>query len=190
MLKRVCLYCGSSDGSPAVYREASVVMAQRLAEQGIGIVYGGAAIGIMGAIADAALEAGGQVIGVIPQGLVELEIAHQGLTSLETVDDMHQRKARMAALSDAFIALPGGFGTLEELFEMLTWSQLGFHAKPCSVLNVGGFYDGLLSFLDHQVDGGFVKPQHRELLLSESEPSALLARLQSWQPVTASKLSR
>ncbi len=164
-------------------------MAQVLASAGIGIVYGGAAIGIMGAIADAGLEAGGQVTGVIPRDLVDLEIAHNGLTSLEVVDDMHQRKARMAALADGFIALPGGFGTLEELFEMLTWSQLGFHAKPCSVLDAGGYYEDLLRFLDKQVDAGFVKPAHRALLLAESDPSILLARLQSWTNEAAPKIT-
>lgn len=190
MLKTICLYCGSSHGSTPLYREASVAMARHLASEGIGIVYGGAAIGIMGAIADAALEVGGEVIGVIPEGLQELEIAHTGLTSLEVVNDMHQRKARMAELADGFIALPGGFGTLEELFEMLTWSQLRFHTKPCAVLNAGGFYSGLLSFLDSQVEAGFVKPIHRELLLSESDPTALLALLQAWRPAAAAKITK
>ncbi len=159
-----------------------------MASRDITLVYGGAQIGVMGAIADSVLAAGGKVIGVIPQSLVELEIVHNGLTELHIVDDMHQRKAMMAELSDGFIALPGGLGTLEELFEMLTWSQLGFHGKPIGALNVAGYYSSLLTFLDQGVTEGFMKQAHRELLLSDTVASELVDQMIAYEPKITSKL--
>lgn len=157
-MKRVCVFSGSSAGRLEHYRAAATRLGTLLAERGIGLVYGGAAVGLMGAVADAAIAAGGSVTGVIPQALVEREVAHTGLPDLRVVGSMHERKALMAELSDAFIALPGGIGTLEEIFEVWTWTQLGSHAKPCAVLNIEGFYDKLLGFLDHVVDEAFLKP--------------------------------
>ena len=160
----VCVYCGSSFGSDPVYLEATKDLARTLAGRGIRVVYGGASVGLMGALADATLEAGGEVVGVIPQQLVDREIAHTGLTELHVVQTMHQRKALMAELSDAFVALPGGIGTLEELIEIFTWEQLGLHSKPLAVLNTVGYYDGLTAFLDHTVEQGFHQPQQRAKL--------------------------
>jgi uncharacterized protein (TIGR00730 family) len=152
-------------------------LAQHLAANGIGIVYGGSKVGLMGVLADAALKAGGEVIGVIPQVLVRKEVAHSGLSDLRVVGSMHERKALMADLSDAFIALPGGYGTLEEFCEVLTWAQLGLHRKPCGILNVEGYYDRLLAFFDHTVAEEFVKPVHRGMVLSDDHPESLVARL-------------
>lgn len=160
-LRSVCVFCGASPGASPVYQEAAVALGRHLAERGLTLVYGGGAVGLMGTVADAALAAGGEVIGIIPQSLQEAEIGHKGLTRLEVVDGMHARKARMAELADAFIALPGGLGTLEELFEVWTWGQLGYHAKPLGLLEVNGFYDPLLTFLDHLVDERFVRAEHR-----------------------------
>ena len=176
-VKSVCVFTGSSAGVRPEYREAARDLGRLLAERGIGLVYGGARVGLMGAVADAALEAGGSVIGVIPEALVAREIAHTGLTELRVVSSMHQRKALMADLSDAFVALPGGWGTLEEFFEVLTWTLLGFHSKPCALLNVGGYFDGLLAFVEHAADEGFVRQKPRELVLVADEPVALLERL-------------
>jgi len=173
-LRSVCVFCGASTGANPLYREAAVALGRTLAERGLTLIYGGGAVGLMGIVADAALAAGGEVIGIIPQSLKDAEIGHAGLTRLEVVDGMHARKARMAELSDAFIALPGGLGTLEELFEVWTWGQLGYHAKPLGLLDVNGFYEKLGSFLDHIVDEGFVRPQHRAMLLLGSEAGALL----------------
>ncbi|MFK3909048.1 TIGR00730 family Rossman fold protein [Pseudomonas monteilii] len=173
-LRSVCVFCGASAGANSLYREAAVALGRTLAERGLTLVYGGGAVGLMGIVADAALAAGGEVIGIIPQSLKDAEIGHAGLTRLEVVDGMHARKARMAELSDAFIALPGGLGTLEELFEVWTWGQLGYHAKPLGLLDVNGFYEKLGSFLDHIVDEGFVRPQHRAMLRLGSEAGALL----------------
>jgi uncharacterized protein (TIGR00730 family) len=181
-LRRVCLYAGSSPGTDPAYTQAATELATLLARRGIGIAYGGAAVGLMGTLADAAMAAGGEVIGVIPRGLGSREIGHQGLTRLELVDTMHERKARMAELSDAFIALPGGVGTLEELVEALTWTMLGIHAKPVGLLSVGGYYAPLETFLDQTRDHGFLRPEHRELLLSEPDAETLLARLTAWEP--------
>jgi uncharacterized protein (TIGR00730 family) len=153
-----------------------------LARQGIGIVYGGGRIGLMGAVADAALAAGGEVIGVIPQALLDREIGHRGVTELRVVGSMHERKALMADLADGFVALPGGIGTLEELFEMWTWGQLGLHQKPCGLIEVTGFFAPLLTFLDRLVVTGFVKPEHRAMLLEASSPEDLLARVLAYQP--------
>ena len=150
-----------------------------MATDGIGLVYGGASVGLMGAVADAALAAGGHVIGVIPEALERREVAHRGLSELRVVRSMHERKALMAELSDAFVALPGGVGTLEELFEVWTWAQLGYHAKPCALYNIGGFFTGLLAFLDHATSAGFVKPETRQMLIVEDDQARLLDRLRT-----------
>lgn len=180
-MQKICVFSGSSAGRAAEYREAATRLGSLLADRGIGLVYGGAAVGLMGAVADATIASGGSVTGVIPQALVEREVAHMGLTDLRIVGSMHERKALMAELSDAFIALPGGIGTLEEIFEAWTWTQLGTHAKPCAVLNVNGFYDGLLGFLDQVVDQAFLKPVHRGMLLDSSDPETLLDMMATYR---------
>ncbi len=177
---RLCVFCGSSFGAREVYREGAEAFGRLLAAHQLELVYGGAHAGLMGALADAVLAAGGRVIGVIPQALMDRELAHQGLTALHVVSSMHERKALMASLSDGFIALPGGIGTLEELFEVWTWSQLGLHAKPCALLDMAGFYSGLASFMDHVVTEGFLKPKQREALIVEANAEALLERIQSF----------
>ncbi len=187
-MKSVCVYCGSSPGNKPDYIAASEALAQTMAEQGLTLVYGGAHVGIMGAVANRLLALGGEVIGIIPEALVELEVAHQGLTQLLVVADMHERKAKMAELSDGFVALPGGLGTLEELFEMLTWAQLAFHEKPVGLLNVVGFYDDLLRFLDTACAEGFMRQGHRDLLLDDVNPNELIARMMSHKAVYTSKL--
>ncbi len=189
-MRSVCVYCGSSPGSRDDYRTAAEALADQLVAQGLGLVYGGAKVGLMGCIADRVLAGGGAVTGVIPSALVDLEVAHPGLTTLEVVPDMHARKARMAELADGFVAMPGGLGTLEELFEMLTWSQLGFHAKPVGLLNAAGFYDQLLAFLDHASDEGFMRVEHRALLLASGSAGQLLSMLVGWRSVTVAKLPR
>ncbi len=176
-MKAIAVYCGACFGASPVYAEAARAMARTLVEHNIGLVYGGGNVGLMGVIADEVLRLGGEATGVIPRQLVERELAHSGLTRLFVVKDMHERKAMMADLSDGFIAMPGGMGTLEELFEMLTWSQLEIHAKPVGVLNVNGFYDMLAAFVAHQQGEGFIRPQHAGLMMVEAEPEALLARL-------------
>jgi hypothetical protein len=173
----ICVFAGSSAGKRPSYKVAAQALGEELAHRDIGLVYGGASVGLMGALADAVMANGGSVIGVMPQSLSDLEIAHAGLTELRIVASMHERKAAMAELSDAFVALPGGIGSLEESFEALTWSQLGIHRKPIGLLNVEGFYDGLEKFLDHLVAESFVKPIHRNILLSDSEPGRLIERL-------------
>lgn len=179
---RICVFCGSSPGNHDVYAEQARKLGRAMAERGIGLVYGGAQVGTMGAIADAALEAGGEVVGVIPQQLVDLEIAHGEITELYVVADMHERKAGMSARSDAFVALPGGAGTLEELFEIWTWAQLGLHAKPVGVLDVNGYYEPLQRLTEHMVGEGFLRPQHRDMLLFDDDPQALLDRLATYEP--------
>jgi uncharacterized protein (TIGR00730 family) len=174
---RVTVYLGSSPGRLPEFAEAAAATGRLLAEAGIGLVYGGGAVGLMGVLADAALAAGGEVIGVIPAGLFAAEVAHRGLTRLEVVPSMHQRKARMAELADGFAALPGGLGTLEELFEVLTWQQLGLHGKPVMLLDVGGFWDGLLRFVDDLVEVGFVPPASRERLVTATSPADLVHML-------------
>lgn len=164
-VRRVAVYCGSADGSDPVYKAEAVSLGTALAAAGMGLVYGGANVGLMGAVADAALAGGAEVIGVLPEVLAGKEIAHAGLTRLETVSTMHQRKARMVALADAFLILPGGYGTLDELLEIVTWSQLRLHTKPCILINTAGYWDGLLGFLDGTVAAGFLKPENRALLL-------------------------
>lgn len=176
-IRRICVFCGSRPGARPEYMNAAVSLGRALAERGIGLVYGGASVGTMGAIADAARGAGGEVIGVIPRGLVDRELAHEGLSELHIVDTMHERKARMAELADAFVALPGGTGTLDETFEIFTWAQLGLHAKPCALVNLAGYYDGLLTFLDHAVAEGFLEPEHRELVLVRDAPEPVLDAL-------------
>ena len=180
-LSSLCVYCGSRPGARPVYVEQAAALGRLLAERGIALVYGGASIGVMGAAADAAIAAGGRVIGVIPKALAEKEVAHSNLTELHVVDSMHTRKAKMAELSDAFVALPGGIGTFEELFEVWTWLQLGFHTKPVSLLNTAGYWDGLLSFLDHARDEAFLNADHRALLQVGDTPEALLATLALWK---------
>lgn len=181
-MKRVCVFCGSNSGVREEYGLAAQALAAALARRGMGLVYGGGNVGLMGVLADAMLQAGGEVIGVIPQQLVAKEVAHRGVTELRIVETMHQRKALMDELSDAFIALPGGYGTLEEFFEMLTWSQLGIHGKPGGLLNVCGYYDSLLAMLDHAVAEGFLKPAFRQFVIDGDEPDALLQRLSSHAP--------
>jgi hypothetical protein len=180
-VKRVCVFSGSSPGADLAYRAAADDLGHGLAERGIELVYGGAHVGLMGVVADAALEGGGRVVGVIPQSLVDREIAHAGLSDLRVVDSMHERKAQMAELSDAVIALPGGTGTLDELFEMFTWSQLGLHRQPIGLLDVEGYWQPLVAFLDHMVQERFIHAEHRDTLLVESDAEALLARLGSFE---------
>ena len=178
-MKSIAVYCGASFGADPVYAEAARALARAMVGRNIALVYGGGNVGLMGVIADEVMRLGGEATGVIPRALVDKEVGHAGLTRLFVVKDMHERKAMMAELSDGFIAMPGGMGTLEELFEMLTWSQLGIHAKPVGVLNVAGFYDKLVAFMAHLQDEGFVREQHARLMMVESEPDALLARLGS-----------
>jgi uncharacterized protein (TIGR00730 family) len=186
-MKRICVFCGSSAGSQLEYRACAEELGTELTRRDIGLVYGGGNVGLMGAMADSALRAGGEVIGVIPEHLMTREIGHKQLTKLHIVRSMHERKALMADLSDAFIALPGGFGTLEEFFEVLTWSQLGLHAKPCGLINVLGYYTPLLAMLDHAVEQRFLKRQNRALVLSGETPSELLQALGDWHPVHVEK---
>ena len=186
-IRNLCVYCGSSPGRVPAYADAARALAAVLVERGIGLVYGGASVGIMGLIADAVLARGGRAVGVIPEALVAKEVAHHGLTELHVTRNMHERKAAMADLSDAFVALPGGIGTLEEIFEIWTWAQLGFHAKPCGLLNAGGYYDDLARFLDHTVAEEFVRGPHRAMLLVEREPAALLDRFAAYVPPVVQK---
>lgn len=184
---RIAVFCGSSSGRRPEFLQAATVLGQLLAQQGIGIVYGGASVGLMGAVATAARQAGGEVIGVLPQSLMDRELAHTGLSELHIVETMHERKAKMSELADAFLALPGGIGTFEELFEVWTWGVLGYHRKPCALLNVAGFYDGLVSFLDHVVEDEFLKPVYRNMLLVDESPEALLKALFEYVPPAAPK---
>ncbi len=186
-MRRICVFCGSSPGSLPEYRSCAEELGAELTRRHIGLVYGGGNVGLMGAIADAVLHAGGEAIGVIPEHLMTREIGHKQLTKLHVVRSMHERKALMADLSDAFIALPGGFGTLEEFFEVLTWSQLGLHLKPCGIINVREYYTPLLEMLDHAVDERFLKPQNRALVLARNTPSELLQALADWRPVHVGK---
>lgn len=181
-MKRVCVFCGSNTGIRPAYRDVARQMGAALVQRGIGLVYGGGCVGLMGVLADAVLEYGGHVIGVIPAHLVAKELAHQGLNDLRIVETMHERKAMMADLADAFIALPGGFGTFEEFCEVLTWGQLGLHRKPCGLLNIEGFYAPLLALFDHATSEGFVRDIHRGIVLVEEEPDRLLDRLRDYQP--------
>ena len=180
-MKTLCVYCGSNPGLLPEYCSAAQRLGHEMADRDIGLVYGGASVGVMGAVADAVLEAGGKAIGVIPHSLATKEVSHDGLDELLVVDSMHERKAKMAELSDGFIALPGGWGTIEEIFEMLTWAQLGFHAKPCGLLNVSGYYDQLFAFLDHAIEQRFVKEEYRPMIIMEESPGILLDRFNSYQ---------
>jgi uncharacterized protein (TIGR00730 family) len=181
-VRRVCVFCGSSPGARPAYAEATVEVGRLLADDGVGVVYGGGHVGLMGVLADTAMARGGEVIGVMPQALVDREIAHDAISELRVVGSMHERKALMAELSDAFVALPGGLGTLEELFEVYTWSQLGLHDKPCGLLDVDGYFAGIVDFLDHAVRERFVREQHRDMLVVERHPGALIDRLREFEP--------
>ena len=190
-MKRICVFAGSSPGANDAYRKAAVELGEALAERDVELVYGGGCVGLMGVLADAALARGGRVIGVIPHTLMLREVGHRALTELHVVDSMHERKAMMAELSDGFIALPGGFGTLEETFEILTWAQLGLHGHPCGLLNVEGYFDSLLAFLDHSVQQAFVRDAHRAMLLVDDSPRSLLDRFAAYRaPVVAKWLQR
>ncbi|MGH7790590.1 MAG: TIGR00730 family Rossman fold protein [Candidatus Binatia bacterium] len=181
-MQRICVFCGSSPGADPAYAAQADRLGRLLASEGIGLVYGGANVGLMGRLADSALAGGGEVIGVIPQSLVEFEVAHAGLADLRVVASMHERKALMADLADAFIALPGGLGTLDELFEILTWAQLGLHQKPIGVLDVGGYFAPLLALLERAVGARFLAPAHRAMLLVDEDPAALLAACRAYRP--------
>jgi uncharacterized protein (TIGR00730 family) len=186
-LNSLCVFCGSNPGASPEYAAAAIHLGRTLAERGLRLVYGGGHVGLMGILADAVLAAGGSVIGVIPAALATREIAHAHLTSLEVVASMHERKARMSELADGFLALPGGIGTLEELFEVWTWSQLGLQPKPCALLNVAGYYDHLLAFLDHMTGERFLSPAHRGIAIVDDDPERLLDRLAIWRPSSARK---
>ena len=180
-MKSLCIYCGSSPGASPLYAAAARRLAQKMVADNIALVYGGAHVGLMGIIADEVLRLGGDATGVIPKALREKEVGHQGLTRLHIVKDMHERKALMAELSDGFIAMPGGIGTLEELFEVFTWSQLGIHDKPIGLLNVNGFYDGLIGFVQHLVNERFLKEEQARIIMVESDETALIERFKSYQ---------
>lgn len=184
-MNRVCVFAGSSDGARPEYREAAQDLGRALVDRQLGLVYGGARLGLMGVLADAVLAAGGRVTGIIPEHLVAREVAHHGLSELHVVTSMHERKARMAAISDGFIALPGGLGTLEELFEVLTWAQLGLHGKPCGLLNVRGYFDGLLAHIDRSIAEGFVRSDSRRLLLVSGHADALLGQCEQYVSLAA-----
>ena len=181
-MKSLCVYCGSSSGRIDAYAQAARVLAGAMVERGIRLVYGGASVGIMGAVADEVLRLGGQAVGVIPESLMRKELAHAGLTELHVTPSMHARKTLMAELADGFVALPGGIGTFEEIFEVWTWAQLGFHGKPCGLLNVAGYYDGLAAFLDHAAGEQFVRADQRRMLIVETDPVALLDRYARYSP--------
>jgi uncharacterized protein (TIGR00730 family) len=186
-LSSICVFCGSNAGADPAYLEAAEAVGRGLAQRGIRVVYGGGKVGMMGAVADAARGAGGEVIGVIPQAIFDLEIGHTGLDDLRVVGSMHERKALMAELSDAFIALPGGIGTLEELFEVYTWAQLGIHAKPLGLMDVVGYYQPLVAFLDHSVQARFLRPETRTLLAVSDDFDELLTAFETWEPVALHK---
>jgi hypothetical protein len=187
MLKRICVFCGSSSGTGAGYVRSAQEVGRLLAARGMELVYGGGKVGLMGAVADASLAAGGRVIGVIPQLLVDKEVAHAGLTELRVVKTMHERKALMADLADAFLALPGGYGTWDELCEVLTWSQIGIQRKASAILNVNGYYDPLLAMADRAVSEGFLRDVHREMLLTDTDAARLLDRMENYVPPIADK---
>jgi uncharacterized protein (TIGR00730 family) len=187
----VCVYCGSSSGNNPVYADAAKALGRALVKHNLSLVYGGGHVGLMGIVADAVLDAGGEVTGVIPKALMDTEVGHDHLTRLLVVKDMHERKALMAEHADGFITMPGGIGTLEELFETLTWAQLGFHEKPIGLFNVEGFYDPLIEFLRHQTSQGFLRAEHKDLLLVDTEPDPLIEQLKNFtMPAGVSWLSR
>ena len=187
-MKRICVFCGSSPGSKPGYLQAAKDLGYALTEKNIGLVFGGGSIGIMGEIASAVLERGGEAIGVIPQNLLKKELAHKGLSELRVVDSMHERKAQMAEISEGFISLPGGLGTTEEFFEMLTWTQLDIHQKPCGLLNVNGYFNKLLEFIDHAIDQQFIAPENRAMLLVDENPQILIGKLESYRPLKIDKI--
>jgi len=187
MLKRICVYCGSGVGGQDGYAEAARALGRALVERGVGLVFGGGRIGMMGVLARTVLQGGGEAIGVIPKDLMDKGLGLTAATSLRVVETMHARKTLMADLSDAFVAFPGGFGTMEEFFEALTWAQLGLHTKPCALLNVKGYFDDLIHFVDHAVQEQFIDPLHRSLLLVDDSPESLLTRLSSWKPPAVDK---
>ena len=187
MLKRICVYCGSGVGARDGYAEAARALGRALVERGLGLVFGGGRIGMMGVLAETVLRAGGEAIGVIPKDLMDKGLGLSSVTSLRVVETMHARKALMAELADAFIALPGGFGTAEEFFEALTWAQLGLHTKPCGLLNVRGYFDHLIQFIDHAVQQEFIDSAHRALLLIDESPEGLLAQFAAWRPPAINK---
>lgn len=188
-MKSICVYCGSSSGASEIYAEGARALAQELVKDNIALVYGGGNVGLMGVIASEVIRLGGEATGVIPKALLDKELGHHGLTRLHIVKDMHERKALMAELSDGFIAMPGGIGTLEELFEVLTWSQLGFHYKPIGLLNVAGFYDNLIAFIEHLVSQRFLTAEQALLMMHENNPTALLSRFKSFKPSYTNKWS-
>jgi uncharacterized protein (TIGR00730 family) len=179
-VKRLCVFCGSNIGDNPIYTQATRALAVELVSRDIEVVYGGGNVGLMGILADAVIAAGGRIVGVMPRALVDREIAHAHLTQLHVVDSMHERKAQMSRLADGFLALPGGFGTLDEFFEAVTWTQLGVHRKPCGLLNVARFYDPLIEFLEHATDEHFVHPEHRAIVLHDPRPAALLDRMEAF----------
>ena len=181
-MKRLAVYCGSASPSDPCYVETARLVGQSLAARGIGVVYGGGKLGLMGAVADAALEAGGEVIGVIPEALVGTEVAHRGCTELHIVPGMHERKRLFTDLADGFLTLPGGVGTMDELWEAISWAQLGYHSKPVGLLNAAGFYNGLLEFNAHMISVGFIRPQHKDILISDDDLDRLLARMAAHVP--------
>jgi uncharacterized protein (TIGR00730 family) len=186
-MRSVCVFCGSSLGADPIYRQAAAALGQEVARRHLRLIYGGGNVGLMGVVADAALAADGEVVGVIPRTLQAREVAHQGLTELIVVETMHDRKARMADLADAFVAMPGGYGTFEEFCEMLTWTQLGIQAKPCGLLNVNGYYDPLLALFDRATDEHFLKSKNRALVLTDTTAAGLLDQLAAWMPVPTEK---
>ncbi|HEX6039628.1 TIGR00730 family Rossman fold protein [Longimicrobium sp.] len=186
-MKRICVFCGSNPGGRPDYADAARAMGRALADHGIGLVYGGGGVGLMGIVADTVMQAGGEVIGVIPEALMRREVGHLEVTQLHVVHSMHERKAMMADLSDGFVAMPGGYGTFEEFCEVITWSQLGFHPKPCGLLNVAGYYAPLLAMFDHAVAERFVRPQHRQLVLEDTDPGALLDKMRAFVPPSSEK---
>lgn len=187
MMKSICIFLGANPGNDPKYADAARAMGRELARRNITTVYGGSNMGLMGILAESAMEAGGNVVGVIPRSLVQKEVAHTGLSELHIAESMHERKALMAELSDGFIAMPGGIGTMDEIFEIFTWAQLGFHTKPCGLLNVDGYYDPLLGFLDNVVNEGFLKGMHREKLVTGTTPSEIIDAFAYYEPPTGSK---
>ncbi|HVP65523.1 MAG TPA: TIGR00730 family Rossman fold protein [candidate division Zixibacteria bacterium] len=190
MSKRICVFCGSSLGARAAYADSARELARQLVANNVALVYGGGNVGMMGVLADAMLAAGGEAIGVIPQFLVDREVAHTGLTALHVVESMHERKALMAEMADAFIALPGGFGTFDEFCEVLTWSQIGLQHKPCGLLNVNGYYSPLLEMFERAEQEKFLRPQNRQILLADTDPAALVTKLLAWEPDHNRSLAR
>ena len=186
-MKRICVFCGSSAGARTEYAQVAAATGTEIARRGMGLVYGGGHVGLMGIVADAAMAAGARATGVIPKALADLEVAHDGLSDLRIVGSMHERKAMMADLSDGFIALSGGIGTFEEMFEIWTWGQLGDHSKPVALLNIGGFYDKLIGFLDDVVAAGFLREVHRAMLMVDDNPAALIGRMRAFRPRTVAK---